>query len=171
MSSVAFDVIIVILVVVSTLMGFISGFVMQLASLLGLLCCAFFAGKTAELCYPFLAKLTGISPSVLLPLSYLLAFIIIMIVFYVLGKLLEKFIKAIQLGVVNRLLGSLFSVAKWLLLASILLNLLVIFDEEEHIIQNRVKENSLSYPYIKPLAPSFIPFLDYTGYSEMPTFK
>jgi membrane protein required for colicin V production len=167
----SFDIIIAGIIIFSVITGYISGLVMQLASLLGLVCCAFFAGKTATVVHPFFMEFTGIPDYISIPLSYLLSFILIMIAFYAAGKLLDGFVKAIQLNMLNRLAGSFFSVAKWLIMISILLNLLVIIDKDEHIIKHDIKERSLSYPYIKPLAPSFIPFLDFTGHSENITFK
>jgi membrane protein required for colicin V production len=167
----SFDIIIAGIIVFSVITGYISGLVMQLASLLGLVCCAFFAGKAATIAYPFFVEFTGIPDYILIPLSYLLSFILIMIAFYAAGKLLDGFMKAIRLNMPNRLAGSLFSVAKWLMLTSILLNLLVIIDKDERVIKHDIKENSLSYPLIKPFAPSFIPFLEFTGHSENVTFK
>jgi membrane protein required for colicin V production len=171
MPSESFDIIIAGILVFALVMGFISGLVMQLASLLGLVCCAFFAGKIAGLGHPFITKFIDLPNYILVPLSYLLAFAIIMLAFYLAGKLLEGFIKAIQLNLLNRLTGSVFSAVKWLILTSILLNLIVIIDKNEQIVNCNIKENSLSYPYVKPIALSFIPFLDLPVDSENSIFK
>ena len=156
-----FDIVILVILIFSFIHGYISGLVMQLASLIGLLCCAFFAGKVAETVSPYIISFTNAPDYAILPLSYLLAFVIIMIIFLVIGKTIEGFIRAIKLNILNRLSGSVFSVFKWLFLTSIVLNLIVGADQQQQVIKSDVKESSHTYPYIEDIAPYFIPFLDF----------
>jgi len=132
---------------------------MQLASLVGLIVCAIFAGKIAQILSPYIISLTGASDYAIKALSYLSAFILIMIVFLIIGKLLDSFFKAVKINLLNRLAGSVFSAAKWLIIISILLNLIVSVDKNEHLIKADIRENSLTYPYVKAITPRFIPFL------------
>lgn len=161
-----FDIIISVIVILSLLKGYMSGLVMQIASLAGLLCCAFFAGKIAALISPYLISITDVSDYLIKPLSYLFAFILIMIVFLLIGKFIEGFMKVIRINTLNKLIGSVFSVAKWLILTSILLNILVGLDPNQRIIKSEIKEKSHSYHYIKNIAPYFIPFLSFDSQQE-----
>ncbi|GAB6011899.1 CvpA family protein [Viscerimonas tarda] len=155
MQSEWFDIVILTIVVLSAIRGYISGLIMQLASLIGLVCCAFFAGQVAGIINPYINS----SVYALRPLSYFLAFVIIMIAFFIIGKALESFLKALKINTLNRLSGAIFATVKWLFLASILLNLLVEFDQRQQLIKSNVRENSHSYPYVKAIAPAVIPFL------------
>lgn len=154
-----FDLVVVILILLTLLKGFFSGFVMQIAMLAGLILGAVFAGKLSEIIAPKLIELTGVSSHIVAPLSYIVAFIAILVGLYFIGKLLETVIKAIQLNIFNRLAGALFCSLKWIVIISILLNLLIEFDQDKKIIKEDVRENSITYPFISEVATTVIPYL------------
>jgi membrane protein required for colicin V production len=161
----------IILAVFSVVKGFLSGFIMQLASLTGWVCCAFFAGQAAAFICPLFAFFANMPAYVTVPLSYLLAFIVIMCLFFVIGRLLSGFIKLIRLNTLNGMAGAFFSAVKWFVLASVVLNLIVVLDRNERLIKQEIKENAVAYPYVKAIAPAFIPFFnndlpDLRRYSE-----
>lgn len=161
MSLTWFDIFILIIVVFSLIKGFMSGLVMQLSSLIGLIVCAFFAGQVATFITPYLLSVISADEYITKPLAYLLAFLIIIFAVMIIGKAIDGFFKAIMLGFVNRLAGAVFSIAKWILLISILLNLLIGFDKNQTVIKPDVRENSLTFSHIQKIAPHFIPFLDF----------
>ncbi|MBD8388101.1 CvpA family protein [Dysgonomonas sp. BGC7] len=154
-----FDLTIIIIIAASLIRGFFTGFIMQVATLAGLVLGAIFAGKLSEYIVPHLIELVSLSPHILGPLSYTIAFIIIIVALLFAGKLLESFIDALKMNFLNRLAGSLFSAAKWLILFSILLNLIVEFDQNERLIKKDVRENSHTYPYVIQVAQTVIPYL------------
>jgi len=156
-----FDLVVFAIIIFAVVRGFISGLIMQLASLAGLIVCAFFAGQIAALISPYIIELTKSSGYLIKPISYLCAFILIMIAFLLLGKLLEGVMKTVKINFVNRLAGGAFSVVKWLIVVSILLNLIVGIDKNEKIIKAEVKEKSYTYKPVKAITPYFIPFLGF----------
>lgn len=161
-----FDVIILIIIIGSSIRGFSSGLIKQLASLAGLILGAIFAGQAASFIFPYLKEIINGEDYFIKPISYLLAFICIMIIFLLLGKILQGIFKAIKLNFINKLAGAFFSTAKWLIIISIIINLLSEFDSKEYILKKDVKENSKTYSKIKNIAPYFIPFLDFAEHSE-----
>ncbi len=156
-----FDIAILIIVVFSFFKGYFSGLIMQLASLVGLLCCAFFAGHIATLFLPLINAIISNNEYAIKAISYIIAFAAIMVVFMIIGKILENFLRLIQINFLNKIAGSFFSVIKWLFIVSLVLNLFTAFDTGGRILKNDVKENSLTYSYIINLAPRFIPFLNF----------
>lgn len=162
-----FDALIAIIVVLSLIRGFISGFVKQIASLLGIVAGMLFAGQLSLKLKPHLHKI--INPTLehmLDALSYIIAFCIILFVFYFLGLVIQKMLKILQLNILNHILGSFLCPAKWLIIISILLNIVLTIDINQRLIKPDVREKSLFYPYIKSITSYFIPFLDFDKSKE-----
>jgi membrane protein required for colicin V production len=162
-----FDLIVIILVLVSLGKGAFSGLVMQVASLAGLVLGAIFAGQLSALVAPELIRLTDASPHIIGPLSYIVAFIAILVGLFFAGKLVESFVEALQMNFLNRLAGAVFCCAKWVVLFSILLNLLVELDQNKVLIKEDVREKSYTYPYITKISQTVIPYLRFDWVKEI----
>lgn len=160
-----FDLLVVILVVATFIKGLFSGLVMQIATLAGIILGAVFAGKLAEIMAPELINLTDASPHIIAPLSYAVAFLIILIALFFAGKLLESFVDALKMTALNRLAGALFCSAKWIVVFSILLNLLVEFDQNKSIIKKDIREDSHTYPLVSEVSKVVIPYLRFDWFS------
>jgi membrane protein required for colicin V production len=94
-------------------------------------------------------------------ISFAVTFIVIVVAVHILAKLLNKFIDAIALGVVNRLLGVLFSVLKYAFIISIILVLINKADDKYNFIPDETKENSLLYKPLSNFAPLIFPYLNF----------
>lgn len=164
-----FDILIVTLVLGSLVKGFFSGLIMQLASLAGIVLGAIFAGKLSEYIAPEIIQYTGASPHVIGPLSYIIAFVIIVFTLFFLGRTLHSFVDAIQMGTLNRLAGAVFCTTKWIIILSILLNLLVEFDQHKHIIKEDVREHSHIYPLISEVGKTVVPYLRFDWIDQLKT--
>ncbi|MBK5719352.1 CvpA family protein [Dysgonomonas sp. Marseille-P4677] len=160
-----FDLVVVILILMTLVKGFFSGLVMQVASLAGIVLGAIFAGKLSELFAPKLIEFTNSSPHITGPLSYILAFIAILVVLFLTGKLLESFVDALKMNTLNRLAGALFCAAKWLVVFSILLNLIVEFDQQKQIIKEDVRQQSHTYPLVSEISKAVIPYLRFDWFN------
>lgn len=154
-----FDLVVALIIILSMIRGLFSGLVMQLATLAGIILGAIFAGKLSEYIAPELIKITDASPHIVGPLSYILAFVAILIGLFFAGKLIESFVDAIKMTSLNRLAGGIFCAAKWIIIFSILVNLLVEFDQEEKIIKENVRNESYTYPLVTEVAKTVIPYL------------
>lgn len=154
-----FDLVVVILIVLTLIKGFFSGLIMQVATLAGIILGAIFAGTLAAMIAPKLITLVDGSPHIIGPLSYIIAFVVILIALFFAGKLIESFADALKMTALNRLAGALFCCAKWIVLFSIGLNLLVEFDQNKNIIKEDVREQSYTYPLVSEVAKTVIPYL------------
>ena len=154
-----FDLLIIVLVLLTLFRGYISGLVMQLASLIGIILGAVFAGKLSEIIAPKMIAITDIPTHIVGPVSYIIAFVVILIVIVLIGRLLQSFIEAIKINTLNRLAGAVFCCAKWIVIFSILLNLVVEFDQDKQIIKEDIRENSHTYPLMTKAAQAVIPYL------------
>ena len=116
-----------------------------------------FSDFTSEL----IIKKFEVSGQYLPVLSFAVTFIVIVIAVHLLAKMLNKLIDAIALGVVNRLLGVLFSLLKTGFIVSIILVLLNKVDSKYNFIPNDTKENSLLYKPLSNFAPMIFPYLNF----------
>lgn len=154
-----FDIVVAILILLTLVKGFFSGLVMQIASLAGIILGAIFAGKLSEYIAPWLISFTDGSPHIIGPLSYIVAFAAILVALFFAGKLLESFVDALKMTILNRLAGAVFCAAKWLVVFSILVNLAVEFDQNKQIIKEDIREKSHTYPLVTEIAKAVIPYL------------
>ena len=117
------DILIWVILVAFMVKGFTKGLVREVCALVGLVAGAWAAFKY----YPFLAE--AIRPLIRLPhiasvaISFVLIFVVLGLLFYLLGHLLTAVLKIMLLGGVNRIGGIIFGCLEGAFLLSILLAL------------------------------------------------
>lgn len=157
-----FDFIVLGILALSFIKGYKSGFVMQLATLAGFVVSAIFAGKLSELVAPKLIEFIDDIPAYIIsPLSYTIAFILILVAFFFVGKVFESLLKFVMLGFINKLLGAVFSATKWVLVFGILLSLLSELDKNKTLFKEEFRDKSLTFNPIMKVAQSVVPFLKF----------
>lgn len=156
-----FDIFIYIVIIYCVFKGYKTGLIKQLATLAGLVAGAILSGQISSLLLPILQGKSGSSDYILAPLSYMLAFALIMLAFYLLGTLLQGIIEAAKMGILNRLAGVILCLTKWILAISIVTNLIAHIDSKHFIISDATINNSKTYKYVQPFAPHIVPFLKF----------
>lgn len=154
-----FDIVILVLAATSLIVGFSTGFIMQVALLAGVVLGAIFAGQLAAYINPYLLEWTGSASHLIGPISYVISFILILMALTLIGKLAQSVLKAVQINFINRLAGAVFSLAAWLVIISIILNVVVEIDKDKAIIGENTRRESHAYSFVKGLAPKAIPYL------------
>ena len=161
-----FDLIVLILLLIAFVNGYRKGLVMMLAGLATVILAAIFGGKLAVRILPELQKLFDMSPQLANVLSYVAAFLAIAVVLGLVAALVQKIFETVNLNFVNRLLGSVVSVATTTIVLSILLNLVLMLDSGERMIKPDVKEKSFFYERIQAVVPAIVPYLDKKMWEE-----
>ncbi len=161
-----FDLIVLILLLIAFVNGYRKGLVMMLAGLVTVILAAIFGGKLAVRILPELQKLFDMSPQLANVLSYVAAFLAIAVVLGLVAALVQKIFETVNLNFVNRLLGSVVSVATTTIVLSILLNLVLMLDSGERMIKPDVKEKSFFYERIQAVVPAIVPYLDKKMWEE-----
>ncbi|PLX20395.1 MAG: colicin V production protein [Marinilabiliales bacterium] len=160
------DLVFAILLLWAAYRGFSKGFIVQLATLaallLGILGAVMFSDFTSSL----IIKKFEVSGQYLPIISFAVTFIAIVIAVHILAKALNKLIDAIALGIVNRLLGVLFSVLKVAFIVSIILVLINKADNKYNFIPDETKENSILYKPLSNFAPMIFPYLNFEKIKE-----
>jgi membrane protein required for colicin V production len=155
-----FDLIIIIPILWGAFKGFKKGLIIELASLIALFLGVWGAIKFSALVGTFLDESFSMSEKILPLVSFAVTFILIVIAVYALAKLLEKLIKAVALGFINKLAGLAFGVLKVTLILSIGLYIIDKINGKFNFLEQQQIQDSVLYKPVKNVAPVVLPILD-----------
>jgi len=116
-----FDISFLAIVAALTLRGLWRGFMLEWASVAGLIAGYLVAMTYADVLAQWLVSETSLHPSTAKYTGFLVALLLTYVLVAALAKILTKLLKLILLGWINRLLGAISGAAKGLLLSGILL--------------------------------------------------
>ncbi len=153
------DFVTLIIVGYSFFKGYGDGLISQVTSLLGLVFGAIFAGTIAQLLEPAITAVFKSSSHIAGPISYLIAFVLILIGFSFVGKMIKGIANSIHIGFLNNLGGAAFCALKWLLAFSLFLNVVETMDSNELVIKAETKQKSTTHQFVKGLMPMIVPYL------------
>lgn len=153
------DIFFAVVCIAAIVRGLMTGLVLQVASLAGIILGAIFCGKVAEAIYPHLIGIIGNSESITGVTSYILGFIIILLAVNLIGRLINSVADSVILKPINRIAGAAFCLIKWIVIISILFNLVIHIDNDQQMIKKEVREQSHTYPILVNVAQSIIPYL------------
>jgi membrane protein required for colicin V production len=139
--------------------GIRKGFIHSLATLIALVLGIWAAIHFSSYMSNFLNSTFHPSGNWLVILSYVLTFLVVVIAVIIVGKLLEKVVKTVGLGIPNRIIGGIFGLVKGILGVTILLFIIVHFDPKEKLITKKTRETSICYPYAEKVFPLYTRFL------------
>ncbi|WP_352422943.1 CvpA family protein [Proteiniphilum sp.] len=154
-----FDLTVGILLLIAFINGYRKGLIMQLVGLATIILAAVFGGRLAQIILPEINRLISLSPEVARVLSFILAFVAIAIVLSLVGRLLQQFIDVVFLGFVNRLLGAVIAAGTMMVFLSILLNLVLMLDNNDRVINRKIKEESFFFKRVEAVVPAIVPYL------------
>jgi len=156
-----FDILVIIVAIYAFIKGYSSGLIKQLASLAGIIACILLSGKVSLLILPYLRNLGKIPDNLIEPAAYIASFLLIFAVFMLIGHMLQSILQAVHLGMLNKLAGSVLSLAKWMIIISLLVNLIAKIDKNNSIIPSDMDSRSKTYGYIQPIATVIAPYLKF----------
>ncbi|MEJ6680791.1 MAG: CvpA family protein [Flavobacteriales bacterium] len=151
------DIFIIIPIVWAGYQGFRKGFVLEVTKLLALAVGIYGAIKFSEPMHIWLMENTEWDEQWLPAIAFGLVFVILIVAVYFFGRMLDSMIKAVQLGIVNRLAGLALGVLKMGLILSGLLMLIQSVDKGEMFLTRDRKESSLTYEPALKFGSTVIP--------------
>jgi len=146
------DIIIAIILLVFAIHGLRKGLIIEVVSLLafgvGIYGAMHFSDFTADR----LKDVMEINPKYLNTIAFVLTFIILVVVVNLIGLLVSKLIKSLNLGFFDRLGGFLFGAVKGVLLCSTMVLVLNNLEWTD-IIKKEVRESSYLYSHVEKAVP------------------
>lgn len=130
--------------------GFTKGFIIEVATLLALILGIYGAIHFSDFTADFIQNKFSYDSNYMEIIAFIVTFLLIVIILNVIGKMLNSFIEAISLGLVNRILGVVFGLLKGILILSIFIYFVNFLDKKFELISQTKKDESLFYtPMIK----------------------
>ncbi len=151
------DIIILVLLGIGAVTGFMKGFLKQLAGLLGLVAGllvakALYATVAERVFLPLTDSLT-----VAQCIAFVAIFLVVPLLFLMAASLLTKFIEAVALGWINRLLGAGLGALIAALIVSLFICVVEFVDTENSFIKKTNKQESVLYYPMEKFAGVFFP--------------
>lgn len=139
------DIIIFLFLLYGAIRGFFKGFVIEVATLLGLVLGVYLAMKYSVYTENILRDFLNLSEGYLHPVGWGITFLLVAIVIYLLGKMLTGLVAVVSLGLVNKLAGMMLGIAKYFVIVCVLLMIINSLDETFHLMSPESKEKSIFY--------------------------
>ena len=164
------DIVIILPIIWGLYKGFTKGLIVEVASLLALLAGIWGAMKfykfTAEIIEQNIDGFEKYLPII----AFAITFIGIVIGIHLLAKIIDKLVKAVALGIVNRIAGAIFGGLKFLLIISAFLVIIDKVDSQTNLLENKTKEESLLYKPVLSVTYGIFPSLKSINTSIEPNF-
>jgi len=154
------DIIIGVPIIWMAYRGFSKGFIIEIATLIGLVAGIYAAMHFSFFTTDILKDYFTLNEKYMSILSFTVTFIVVVILVVFIGRLLEKFVSIVALGFLDKLIGGIFGIIKSALIVSVLLFIITSFDTHNNIISNKTKANSVLYKPIASIVPTILPMID-----------
>ena len=156
-----FDIAFAGLLIYSAYKGFSKGIIIQAASLTALLLGVFDAIKFSDVTSKFLNNEFGFETKYLPLVSFAITFVVIVIAVHLIAKIIDKLMKAVALGFVNRIAGLTFGILKTAFIISIILVILNNIDKKYSFMPRDKLQESFLYKPLSDFAPWLFPYLNF----------
>ena len=153
------DIIILICLIPALIQGLIKGFISQAIALISLVAGVWASYRFAGVACEWLSQYISGSEQVLRIASFALIFILVILALSLVGKLLDKVIQIVMLGWLNKLLGGVFAVLKWVLILSLIVVAFNSINQTFNIVKPNVLAESQLYPVLTEIANTVFPYL------------
>lgn len=151
------DIALLILLLIGFWKGYLNGFFVELTSLIALVAAIYGSIHFSNYTGDWLMSNTSWEEGTITIASFVITFIIIILVVTYAGRLVTKLVNTVQLSFLNKIAGGAFGLLKLAFIGSVLLMFVNSAAGEIQIVDPEVRENSLMYPYIEPVAPYLLP--------------
>jgi membrane protein required for colicin V production len=160
------DLIIIVILILAAVMGFINGFVKELASLAALVLGIWGAVKFSSFTAAKLYELFDMTGSYVGIIAFIITFGVIVILVHFTGVIIDKIIEAAALGIINKLAGIVFGLLKQVLILSVIMMILNAIDSKRSFLPKETIESSVLYNPISDIAPAIFPIIGEGGFGK-----
>ncbi len=121
--------------------GYCRGIIFEVASLVGIIVGSMLAVRLSH----WFADLIGLNGSSALLISFFVIFISVLLLAILLGKMVERFVKLVNVGFINNAAGAILGLCKGVCVVGVLLFFFAIVDIDEHVLTRNSKQSSMLY--------------------------
>ena len=154
-----FDILIIALLIFGFVRGLYKGFVMGLSGFVGIILSIYVAKYFSAPVIRFAESLLGISEEISPAVGFITVFLIALLLFHFIAVLVDRLIRLIALGWLNKLLGGTLSFLKYLFIVSVFINAFDFVNKNIEIVKPTTIQKSKCYIPVKKVVPATLPFL------------
>lgn len=152
------DIILLICFVPAIITGIRKGFIAQVISIISIVAGVWLSFRFSELLTGWLSQWIHTSHALLQIIAFIIILIVVILAFTALGKLLEATIKIILLGWLNRLLGVIFAILKYVIIIGLILVAFDWINSELGLVRKSVLDSSVLYRPLINAADTIFPY-------------
>lgn len=161
-----YDIIILIIALLGLIDGLRKGFIKTVGAIAGVVLGIFAARALSYLVAPFISDLfESASPKVVQVISFVVLFVLTVILFHFIAILLSKLINMVMLGWLNRLAGGIIAVILYLFVLSLVANVFEYFDKGRSVFHQEKSQGSIFYEPLSDFAPGILPFIHFEDWN------
>lgn len=165
-----YDIIILIVALLGLIDGLRRGLIQTIGTIAGVVCGIFAAKALSYLVAPYISQLfESASLKVVQVVSFIVLFVLTVILFHFVAVLLGKLVKMVMLGWLNRIAGGLFAVVLYLFVLSIVVNVFDYFDKGKSPFHREKSSTSRFYGPLSDFAPAVLPFIHFEDWNTKKT--
>ena len=153
------DIVLLVCLIPAVIQGLRKGFIAQVVAIISLVLGGWLAYRFTSVVTGWLGQWISASGPALDIIAFILIFAIVVTVLFLLGKILETSIKIILLGWLNRLLGLVFALFKYVLIIGLLVILFDSVNSWFDLVSDEYLDSSFMYSGIRSLSWSVFPYL------------
>ncbi|MBC7830246.1 MAG: CvpA family protein [Chitinophagaceae bacterium] len=147
-----FDLIFLVVIVIAAIKGIQRGFIVAIFSIVAIVIGLAAAVKLSTVAADYLNDSVNISARWLPVISFILVFLLVVVLVRLGANLLQKTVEIAFLGWLNKLVGSIL----YVLLYTIVFSVLLFFANQLHLIQEETIRDSRVYAWVEPIGPYVI---------------
>lgn len=156
------DIILGIVLLLFVYKGFTQGFIIGLATLVGLVAGIWSAVHFADYAEYVLRNVIHLHTNHMVLAAFISTFLAVLILVFLLGKLLTGIINLMALGLLNRFAGAFFGLAKGCLILSAFLYIFITLDTGGNLLSHSQRQQSNLYKPIVAIFPALLPLVKET---------
>lgn len=161
------DIIIIIPLLWGLYKGFSKGLIIEAATLIAFGLAVWGGVNFHNLLSGWVHDSLGWTSTYLPLISFAIIFIGVLLIVFGVAKLLQRFVKAVSLGFVNKLAGAIFGTLKFGLILSMIIFFLEAVNKSVSFMPDEIKKNSLLYGHVQKIAPTVIPGLNESALNKI----
>lgn len=146
------DIIVAVILILAVIKGYRQGLIVALFSFIALIIGIAAALKLSVVVAGYIGKAVNVSDKWLPIISFVIVFLIVVLLVRLGAKFIQKTVELAMLGWVNRLGGILLYTGLYILIFSVLL----FYADQMNFIKPETKTGSVTYSYIQPLGPKLM---------------
>lgn len=152
------DIFIAIILIWFGYKGFKKGLVFELVSIVALILGVYGGLKFSDTTAEYLDSY--VDSEYLNVASFTVTFLVILLLVFAAGKVVEKIINMVALKMINKLLGAFFGVLKMVLVLGVVITIIESYDSKMNFIPKETKENSILYKPLLDVSGKILPEIE-----------